>query len=469
MILGLVVGSIRSLVLERGKEKLAARLVEKKRERVLRKISDSDSNVKVSHFTKAVTLGGETEGRRRRNEFKLMRKIQDRAAARRKWTSLLLSIFAWLVLWFVGAAVFWVAERKHQPMSYFETMYFSYTSLLTIGYGDYTLLSNSGKAAFVFWSLCAVPTLTILISNMGDTVIRNIRDLTLYLGAFTVLPGEDSATRKVKTLAKRAAPGKQADEEVALAKNRTEKSPSLTKGSPPATSSLDEYRNIEKSDKSHPEPTPQSATTRANGHLDNAFEQEELGEIEQAKRSGDPFSENTHHYHYLLLKEIRKVMKDVGEDPPKKYGYGEWAWFMRLLGEDENDGQFHRKPMSASPKKDEMQTAGFSGGKTKSGGRSDQGRSQAESTEESTSWSWLGARSPLMGDSTEAEWVLERLSQRLEGQLRAERDKEREQRKKRGELGDRHGLEGLKSPATILEESKEASFADDNGKWERMD
>ena len=210
--LGLVVGSIRSLVLERGKEKLAARLVEKKREHVLRKVSESDSEVKVAPFSKPMNIGaeGQSEEHRRKNEFNLMRAIQEHAETRRRWTSLSVSLIAWLVLWLVGAAVFYVAERDLQGMTYFQAMYFSYTSLLTIGYGDYTLLSNSGKAAFVFWSLLAVPTLTILISNMGDTVIKGIRDATIWLGALTVLPGEDSARRKVRAVAKKVTPGKTA-------------------------------------------------------------------------------------------------------------------------------------------------------------------------------------------------------------------------------------------------------------------
>src|SRR5271156_4248794 len=98
----------------------------------------------------------------------------------------------------IGAVVFWTAE-KDQAWTYFESVYFSYTTLLTIGYGDFQPESNSGKPFFVFWSLLAVPTLTILISNMGDTVLKGIKDLTIYLGEITVLPsGEGSARQRVQ-------------------------------------------------------------------------------------------------------------------------------------------------------------------------------------------------------------------------------------------------------------------------------
>ena len=53
-----------------------------------------------------------------------------------------------------------------------------------------------------------MPTLTILISNMGDTVVKGIRDLTIYLGEFTVLPGEASTKDRIKHSAYKLTNGK---------------------------------------------------------------------------------------------------------------------------------------------------------------------------------------------------------------------------------------------------------------------
>ncbi len=100
--------------------------------------------------------------------------------------------------WTIGALVFFYAERN-QGWSYFDSLYFAYTSLLTIGYGDFQPISNSGKPFFVFWSLLAIPTLTILISDMGDTVVKAVKDLTIWLGEVTVLPSDDeSPTSRLK-------------------------------------------------------------------------------------------------------------------------------------------------------------------------------------------------------------------------------------------------------------------------------
>lgn len=89
--------------------------------------------------------------------------------------------------------MFWQTELKPQDWTYFESMYFAYTSLLTIGYGDFSPISNSGKPFFVFWSLLAVPSLTILISDMGDTVVKGIKDLTIWLGEVTILPSDEGS------------------------------------------------------------------------------------------------------------------------------------------------------------------------------------------------------------------------------------------------------------------------------------
>ena len=83
-----------------------------------------------------------------------------------------------------------MVEQNEQGLSYFESLYFCYVSLLTIGYGDFAPKSNAGKPFFIVWSLVAVPTMTILISDMGDTVIASYKRRTSLLADFTVLPKE---------------------------------------------------------------------------------------------------------------------------------------------------------------------------------------------------------------------------------------------------------------------------------------
>ncbi len=110
IILGLVVGSVRSLVLERTKKKLSARMTEKTRRRVLNRIQkaeDSDSKVNKirglnKEITKSLTLdpddNDQTEKVRREAEFNAMREVQRMAAVERQWVSLIVSTMAAMLL-----------------------------------------------------------------------------------------------------------------------------------------------------------------------------------------------------------------------------------------------------------------------------------------------------------------------------------------------------------------------------------
>ncbi|KAL9120187.1 MAG: hypothetical protein Q9187_003253 [Circinaria calcarea] len=390
---GLVVGSIRAMVLERGKKKLGARMVEKTREKVVQKIDRKGGKVKLNPLSKGHTLAPDdkSEQKRREDEFELMRQIQDHAATRRKWTSLSVSIGAWFFLWFIGAVVFYRAERN-QSWTYFGSLYFSYTSLLTIGYGDFRLYSNSGKPFFVFWSLLAVPTLTILVSNMGDTVVKSIKDFSNWLGEFTVLPGEVGARERFKKGASNLIKRKDSSEDI-----KTDEPPGLLGES---------QHDIEQQRRGIGGPGMDC--------MAKDFEDSELIEENKAADRGEDIDKDIHHYHYLLVKEIRNVMRDLNQSPPRQYSYHEWAWFLRLMGEDENSSKSHRK----APGK--LKPDGSEDIEVEGAGIDDQ-----DEDEDRHQWSWLGTKSPLMGETEEAEWILEKLSLTLEKDLKKERDKQR--------------------------------------------
>lgn len=450
VILGLVIGSIRSMVLERGKKKLGSRMIEKKRERALKKIHKNGEAKKLTPITseqKAQELDM-SEQERRREEFLLMRKIQKKASQKQKWTALLISSCAWFFLWLMGAFAFYKFEVK-QGWTYFQSLYFSYTSLLAIGYGDFSPASNPGKPFFVFWSLLAVPTLTILISNMGDTVIAGIRDLTIYLGEFTVLPGEASIKDRIKQHASKVTKGK--------AFSNTS-GPRMD--DPPGFMGVGEKSQDEDQEKGSN--NNRLAHAAATDHLAKLLEKEELAEASAAADRGDRLSSDTHMYHFLLIKELRNVMKHVNEKPPKRYSYEEWTWYLKLIGEDESVSSTHRKApikVNSNDEKGMIQQVGGGGGGGGGGKQKRQGGDKMDDAagddeEETKGWSWVGTRSPLMGEIEEAEWILERLSVTLERELKKqhiERRRERllggggggEERRKERKKGEGEGsLEG---------------------------
>ncbi|GIK06649.1 hypothetical protein Aspvir_002299 [Aspergillus viridinutans] len=102
---------------------------------------------------------------------------------RHRWMTLIWSGVALFLLWLVSAAIFRRSERS-QKWTYFQALYFTYTSLTTIGYGDLYPTSNFGKAFFVFWSLLAVPVLTNLVAAMGQLGFEKLTYLFRYLWSF---------------------------------------------------------------------------------------------------------------------------------------------------------------------------------------------------------------------------------------------------------------------------------------------
>jgi potassium channel subfamily K, other eukaryote len=326
--------------------------------------------------------------------------------------------------------VFEHAEHD-QDWSYFESLYFSYTTLLTIGYGDFEPMSNSGKPFFVFWSLLAVPTLTILISDMGDTVVKGVKDATIWLGEVTVLPSdEDTFSNRLKHGVAKATLGK-------LDLRRTPEDVEKDSGdSGDETSNREMHpgltRLFRNGREKHRHPKEEMKT---NDRLAADFEAEEERDEEDARKKGEKWEEDEHHYRHVLIGQLRKFYADAQATTPKKYSYEDWQYFLRLLGEKEDDPSYHRKaPTNAEEEKEINQAEGSNGQERPDQETQDlnakdpstRGKGYTSASEASDNdgptakWSWIGAQSPLMGDKEEAEWLLERFFQRLEESLRSD-------------------------------------------------
>ncbi|KIY62756.1 voltage-gated potassium channel [Cylindrobasidium torrendii FP15055 ss-10] len=170
MMIGLVVSSVRQLVLERAGLRMQRARMERARK----------------------SMGAEESSLDPRQAYDRMRETERKMDAARRVVALSMSTFAFIFLWVLGALVFWYSEAP-QGWTYFESLFFTYTSLLTIGYGDFYAQSSSGKPFFVIWSLMAVPTMTILISHLGDTAVVWLKSGTIWVGRRTILPGKDEA------------------------------------------------------------------------------------------------------------------------------------------------------------------------------------------------------------------------------------------------------------------------------------
>ncbi|PWY65511.1 TOK2 potassium channel [Aspergillus eucalypticola CBS 122712] len=102
-----------------------------------------------------------------------LRQIKAHWQSRHRWIVFIFSSCAWLLLWLVSARIFKSSERG-QGWTYFESLYFTFVSLTTIGYGDFYPMSNLGKSFFVFWALLAVPVMTTLVGIVGQVGFRTV-------------------------------------------------------------------------------------------------------------------------------------------------------------------------------------------------------------------------------------------------------------------------------------------------------
>ncbi|KAK5106026.1 hypothetical protein LTS08_000142 [Lithohypha guttulata] len=412
--IGLVVSSIRSMVLERGAEKMSARMTEKTRRRVIAQVTKIQQRGRPSRKTFHGIGKDAIEGlakdpaddhieelERRHAEFQAMRSVQDMASKEQRYLGLTVSTTVFAVLWFVGAAVFWQAE-KNQQWTYFASLYFAYTSILTIGYGDLLLMANASKPFFVFWSLMAVPTLTILISSMGDTVVKGVKDATIWLGELSVLPSSEGSTRdRLKQSMHRITNGK-----LSLVSNIHEKEEDTTyrvqedeeargdglQNMPPGLIKL-----FKSAEDTHIDPSDIQILDRLAG----AWSEEEIEGEHDAMDRDDRRAQAEHHYRHLLISQIPRVYAHTKQKVPKKYTYAEWTFYLRLLGEDEADSTLHRKAVLKSKAK----------GHYRQGSKQTAGEGDPDMK---VKWSWIGQNSPLLQDKDEAEWILERLFERLE-------------------------------------------------------
>ena len=184
--------------------------------------------------------------------------------------------------------------------------------------------------------------MTILISDMGDTVIASFKRGTFKLADWTVLP------------------------KAGLWRELLEKYPWLLLWLQKKSQKAAERRRLAagmpvgpEEDEMDPAPTMEQVS-----ELDNLDNQALAGKLAIA---------------------IRHTANHLKDDPPRRYCYEEWAEYTRLI-------RFSRLS------KEEIELA-----------EEEQGIAE---------WDWIGEDSPMLADSTESEWVLDRLCESLNRYMR---------------------------------------------------
>lgn len=334
LFVGLIVSSVNGVVLESSSHKISRRNVEKARQRIVSQMDENGGTVRTSPTKKQGVDENASKRDRGEQEFDLLRQVQRDAQWANTIIALTFSAGSWLFLWVIGAVVFWQAEMSTQQWTYFESLYFTYTAFTTIGYGDYSPQNNAAKPAFVLWSMLALPTLTILIGAIGNTISEGVNGLTLWLGE--KLPPKTPFLRNVKNQAN---------------KKKKDEDGEFTSAKPPG------FMEDGKQEQQLGDDTTGQAVQGIAGN-------EHPEGDENKARVGENYRG------YLLIKELQKVIDHVDANPPRKYTYAEWRWFLLLLEEDVKE------------------------------------------------WSWLDPHSPIMEGTDEPRWVMQRLMKKLEKRLK---------------------------------------------------
>ena len=124
LFVGLIVASVSALALDRASTKVSIRMVEKARQKALKKFNPETGSTNLRFFKqRKVGDSPSSELGRREQEFDIMREIQRTAANDNRMLALGISLGVFVILWFIGAVAFWQAEKGAGDWSYFESLY----------------------------------------------------------------------------------------------------------------------------------------------------------------------------------------------------------------------------------------------------------------------------------------------------------------------------------------------------------
>jgi len=358
-----------------------------------------------------------------KDRFEAMRKIQADSKKFKRWMALFWSVTTFSILWCVGAVVFWMAEKDTQGMTYFQALYFCYVSLLTIGYGDLAPKSNSGRCFFVIWSLIAVPTMTILVSDLGDTVVANFKRWSDELADFTVLPKAGtwrSFLNKhpwllywLQRWMDRRARKRRLKKGFSVADPREDGAATSTSSLAHRAVSQDDLEDLEQHEVEADIELAQHPTIEA------------LAEEVEADTSKIPDRASLSR---RLALSIQKVSKDL-KIPHKRYTYEEWVEFTHLIR------------MTDPERLD--RNLGTTSGVTEDESHGEEGL---------VNWDWIGDDSPMVAGVSESEWLMQRL---IESLVRLE--KRKEIARDRADMGALREMEGRYDGGSEIERETERS------------
>ncbi|RLV91988.1 Outward-rectifier potassium channel TOK1 [Spathaspora sp. JA1] len=222
--------------------------------------------------------------------------------------------------WLIGAVAFHAIEG----WSYFNSVYFCFLCLLTIGYGDFAPKTALGRVFFVSWAIGAVPLMTILVSNFGDKLYAASNGVSHAFSKWCY--EEDPEYMKKKSKRKEMEEAQWGDSSSSIDASSTsqmvreeEAQEDLEMGS--LESELDEQEL---------EDHPESPTTAKTFAMDEFVHRDgTISRIEEKKM----MHENILEY----LDKLKPFIADSIENSSKKYTHSQWNDLLLTLNDNRLD------------------------------------------------------------------------------------------------------------------------------------
>lgn len=278
-----------------------------------------------------------------------------------------------------------------------------------------------------------MPTMTVLIGNMGDTVVRTVREATDWTGRKTRLLPEylnESLEKKEKT------PEEVKKDQASSASSRTRECPLASPAPSFLAGRTSPMRNYVGPSLISPSVDSREAPVSSQLPVESPLEpRDEVQHVSDPSASQKSKRESSaghspsqvHAEATLLAREISKLAKDLCQQPPKKYGWEEWVNWLKVLGDEAwvagdvkgigpevstnlpetstNLGSDHdHQPIQRHPNKHHRRYQS----------QPNPLKMDTDSDGASWNWTWLDDKGPLFSPETETEWILSRLCSRLE-------------------------------------------------------
>lgn len=283
-----------------------------------------------------------------------------------------------------------------------------------------------------------MPTMTVLIGNMGDTVVRAVREATDWTGRKTRLLPEylnESLEKKEKK-----SDEVKKDQASSDSSTRTRDVPVASPAPSFSPSRRSPMRSLGPSSLISPSGEPREALVASQLRIEPPSEkrdEEQRDPSASQKPQQQSMGERSGHSPnqvqaeaILLAREISKLAKDVCQQPPKKYGWEEWVNWLKVLGDEAWVAGGDVKGIGPEGFMNLPETSTNPGRRrphhehhrhhTKKHHRRYQSQPNPLKMDDADldgagwNWTWLDDKGPLFSPETETEWILARLCSRLE-------------------------------------------------------